>query len=228
MSVPDNPDAPTPEAGHEFGATSAFQLPPVAQRTPHPRAVNARWPWIVGIAIAAVLVLVVVVGASRSGRGNRHASTAAPYVICGKTLYRGAGGPFIYSPYSDAAPPHWEGASSKVNTLVVGKDAYAVLVQVSDDCQHGTQFLFEPSGIVSIEQEITTNTGGAVALRLVGLQPGKTTLVLLSGKYQGWKLPLSVVGWFQSVREPPSLNAASTETATTRWASTLAGRSTDL
>jgi hypothetical protein len=141
--------------------------------------------------------LVVVLGIATGVAwfvANEGATTAGrPIAICGKTLYSGAVGLPVYSPYNDAASPHWEGPLSRVNHLLVGGQA-PLLVQVSDDCGHGTRILIRPAGLVSVGQEIKASDGSAVALRLVGAHAGKATLVVQNGKYKGWKLALTVDG----------------------------------
>ena len=139
---------------------------------------------VVAVALASGVVWFVA---------NKGATTASrPVVICGKTLYSGAGGLFVYSPYLDAASPHWEGPLSRVNHLIVGGPP-PLLVQVSDDCGHGTRFSIQPGGFVSIGQEIKASDGSTMALRLVGARAGKAMLVLQNGRYKGWKLALTVV-----------------------------------
>jgi hypothetical protein len=144
------------------------------------------------IGIGLLLALALASGVSWF-IANKGATTAAPpVVICGQTLYSGAEGLFVYSPYPDAARPHWTGPLSEVNNLPIGGSP-PLLVQLSNDCGHGTRFSIHPTGLVSIKQEIRASNRGAVAVRLVGVQPGKATLVVLSGRYRGWKLPLMVV-----------------------------------
>jgi len=141
------------------------------------------------------VLMFALIDAPWNGKNIRASSTTTAYAVCGQILYRGAEGKFIHSPYRDAASPRWVGPSSTVNNLIAGVDTSAVLVQISDDCQHGTQYSIQPAGIVSIYQEIPASLGGGVvALRLVGHARGKATLVLLSGRYKGWRLPISVVG----------------------------------
>ena len=142
--------------------------------------------------IGLLLVLALASGVIWFVENKATTTASRPVVICGQTLYSGAEGLFVFSPYNDAASPHWEGPLSKLNHLLVGGPP-PLLVQVSNDCGHGTRFLIQPAGFVSIGLEIRASDGSAVALRLVVAHAGKATLVLQNGKYKGWKLALTVV-----------------------------------
>ena len=115
---------------------------------------------------------------------NKGATTAArPVVICGKTLYSGAEGLPVYSPYS--GPPIGQGP--------VGATASTpILFQLSVDCDQGAEFAVRPTGLVRIDKRIAGKNGGTVALALIGVRAGEVTLKLISGDHAGWAQPFMV------------------------------------
>ena len=135
----------------------------------------------VGIGLLLALVLASGVGWFIENKGATTASR--PVVICGQTLYSGAVGLYVYSPYPGAAGPH----PPVVSQGPIGVTPNSpILFQVSVDCDRGAAFSIQPAGLVRIDKQIIGKHGGTVAVALIGFRAGRATLTLSSGAETGW------------------------------------------
>jgi hypothetical protein len=144
-----------------------------------------------------LFVLAAIVASAASITACSRTTAARPVVICGQTLYSGAEGLFVYSPYPNAVGPHPPPAGQGP----IGATATTpILFQLSVDCDRGAQFTVQPPGLVRIDKEIRELHGGIVAVALIGVKSGGATLTLLSGKNSGWRTGFSVMGSQKHVR----------------------------
>ncbi len=135
----------------------------------------------VGIGLLLALVLASGVGWFIENMGATTASR--PVVICGQTLYSGAAGLYVYSPYADATGLHPPLAGQGPIGVTANSP---ILFQLSVDCDRGAAFSIRPAGLVRIDKQIMAKDGGTVALALVGVRAGNATLTLHSGAETGW------------------------------------------
>jgi len=121
---------------------------------------------------------------------NKSTTTASPpVVICGQTLYSGAEGLPVDSPVAPSSVR--QGRVNHLSSGATGRGRF-VLVVLTQDCSRGVRFSIQPAGLVGIDYEIAASDRGAVALRLVGVQPGSAILTVLSDPHTGWRVPLIV------------------------------------
>jgi hypothetical protein len=109
-------------------------------------------------------------------------------VICGRTLYSGDAGLFVYSPSRDAVGPH----PPVADRVPLVTSSTPVLIQLSTNCVAGVRYSVTPKGLVRAEDQIMDARGGVIAVSLVGIQSGRATLTVLSGPNSGWSQSITV------------------------------------
>jgi len=142
------------------------------------------------VAIGLLLAVALVSGALWFIENEGATTASRPVVICGQTLYSGAVGLYVYSPYSHATGPQPPVAGQGPIGVTASTP---ILFQLSVDCDRGTEFSVQPAGLVRIDKEIMGRHGGTVALALIGVRAGRATLTLHGGDHPGWAETLMVL-----------------------------------
>ena len=112
-------------------------------------------------------------------------SEGGTIAVCGQYLFSGAELPGLYH-----VPNH--GQNPPTPTLSIGRVALPLLVQVSSDCENGTDVSISPSGLVQV-QALYGRNGKPVALYIIGDRPGTATLIVGRGRKLLGGLSFSIV-----------------------------------